>query len=359
MDSRRITRDNLAGLAADLLAAGTAVIAPARGSDGGVDYRPISDATQSVLDGSMPRRSLKEFFLPVTEPLFAWRQRGGAVELEPVPTSFPPRVVIGARPCDAAAVAVMDRVMGWDYRDELWFGRREATTIVSLACTSCDEACFCAAVGLAPDTTKGSDLMLTPDGEGFAVDVVTEKGARLVAEHQARFAAGQPRVSPEPLVAATRAKVAENLTADPGTLRGWLAAHFEHPLWEDVALRCHGCGACASVCPTCHCFDIVDEPEGVAHGVRRRNWDTCQTPTFTVHASGHNPRTQQNARFRQRVMHKFSIYPAKFGEVLCSGCGRCVRCCPGGMNLQEVLARVALLAAAATAPATATTEATA
>ena len=72
-------------------------------------------------------------------------------------------------------------------------------------------------------------------------------------------------------------------------------------------------------------------------GVRRRNWDTCQTGRFTVHASGHNPRANQNARFRQRVLHKFSIYPERFGEILCTGCGRCTRACPAGMDIAEVL----------------------
>ena len=36
-------------------------------------------------------------------------------------------------------------------------------------------------------------------------------------------------------------------------------------------------------------------------------------------------------------MHKFSIYPARFGEILCTGCGRCSRACPGGMDLPEIL----------------------
>jgi len=121
-------------------------------------------------------------------------------------------------------------------------------------------------------------------------------------------------------------------------------------VWEQLALRCHGCGACAAVCPTCHCFDIVDEPEGVAHGTRRRNWDTCQTGRFTVHASGHNPRTSQTARIRQRVMHKFHIYPTKFGETLCSGCGRCARQCPAGMDLPEILALLTSLATTPTQP---------
>jgi ferredoxin len=45
-------------------------------------------------------------------------------------------------------------------------------------------------------------------------------------------------------------------------------------------------------------------------------------------------------------MHKFSIYPDRFGEVLCTGCGRCARACPGGMDLPEVLKTIAALAGA-------------
>ena len=123
-------------------------------------------------------------------------------------------------------------------------------------------------------------------------------------------------------------------------MRDWIDTHFDDPLLAALGVRCNGCGACSSVCPTCHCFDIVDEEEGVGRGTRRRCWDTCQSPTFTLHASGHNPRDDQNARFRQRINHKFSIYPLRFGEVLCTGCGRCTRVCHAGQDLVEILAAI-------------------
>ena len=186
--------------------------------------------------------------------------------------------------------------------------------------------------------------MLTPAGEGFLVEAVSAKGAAFVAAHVSRFAdtdraalTAGPRATAD---AATAQQPQISLTE----VQRWLTNGFQHELWDTVALRCHGCGACAAVCPTCHCFDIVDEPEGVCAGTRRRNWDTCQTARFTVHASGHNPRADQNARFRQRVMHKFSVYPNRFGEVLCTGCGRCARACPGGMDLAEVLRAIGALA---------------
>jgi ferredoxin len=386
MKTRSISRENLAALVADLVKGGTDVVAPARASDGKVDYRRVAKFDEITMNGGMPRRSLKEFFLPPTEALFSWKQKQADITLEPVPTTFGPAVVLGARPCDTAGVVVLDKVMGWDFRDELWFGRREATTIVSLACSGVDDSCFCRVVGLSPETEKGADLVLYPADGGFLAQPVTEKGEALISAHSARFVdapAGDPgkatagkekkataaaaapatpggAKSETVLPAGAKAGTAipAGATAAPasvgtggiggpvdlGSVHDWLADHFEHPLWEAIAFRCHGCGACASVCPTCHCFDIVDEPEGVTEGTRRRNWDTCQEGRFTLHASGHNPRAQQNARFRQRVMHKFYIYPEKFGETLCTGCGRCVRDCPGGMDLPEIVAKIAALA---------------
>ncbi len=127
-------------------------------------------------------------------------------------------------------------------------------------------------------------------------------------------------------------------------LPDWLAAHFDHPFWNTLALRCHGCGACTTVCSTCHCFDIVDEHDTYGRGARRRNWDFCQSSKFTLHASGHNPRADQNQRTRQRIMHKFSIYPRRFDSILCTGCGRCARACGAGMNLPEILGQLVQLA---------------
>jgi ferredoxin len=81
---------------------------------------------------------------------------------------------------------------------------------------------------------------------------------------------------------------------------------------------------------------MVDEG-GAAGGAKVRNWDACQHALFTLHASGHNPRGTQWQRQRQRVYHKFHIYPQKFGAILCTGCGNCTRNCPVQLGLLPVL----------------------
>ena len=72
-----------------------------------------------------------------------------------------------------------------------------------------------------------------------------------------------------------------------------------------------------------------------------RNWDACQFAMFTMHASGHNPRGDQSQRQRQRIAHKFHVYPQKFGQLLCTGCGNCSRNCPVGMGVLPVLQSLA------------------
>jgi ferredoxin len=126
---------------------------------------------------------------------------------------------------------------------------------------------------------------------------------------------------------------------EPETIRKFVSEHFEDPFWKEHALTCVGCGTCAFTCPTCHCFDIVDAGPS-AGNARVRTWDSCQFPIFTAHASGHNPRPAQPSRQRQRLLHKFSIYPKKFGEILCTGCGNCTRNCPEGIGVLSVATEI-------------------
>ncbi len=60
-----------------------------------------------------------------------------------------------------------------------------------------------------------------------------------------------------------------------------------------------------------------------------------------MHASGHNPRSNQGQRQRQRVYHKFRIYPEKFDDILCTGCGNCTRNCPVGLGVLPLVEAIA------------------
>ena len=324
-----LSQDALRQLAAQWLADGKTVIGPVRIQPGKIWFSPLQSAGDLFLEGWVrPANSIKEAVFPRHEPLYGYRIEKNSVELTDLPAGVPEQIVIGAHPCDAVAFPILDKIFNWDYTDEFYNRRRAATTVVTFACTTHDAQCFCTTVGLAPDSPRGSDILLSDRNDGtFAVHALTEKGHALIPDTEQYAAAAQPPAE-QPAV-----------KFDPAAVAAFARAHFDDPFWAAQSLACIGCGACAYTCPVCHCFDIVHEGNAL-QGACVRNWDACQFPLFTQHASGHNPRRNQGDRQRQRIYHKFVIYPEKFGEALCTGCGNCARNCPEGLGVLPLVTRI-------------------
>ena len=327
--SQTISHEDLLKLVDEWLGQGKVVAGPTLIKPDLCAYAALNAANQLVLTGFIhPANSTKEFFFPRHEPICAYRLNGNDVEIEDIDPPKTEQVIIGARPCDAAALPILDHVFNWDYADKFYNERRENTTVVTLACTDYDDNCFCTSVGLGPAAEKGSDAMLLPLGDGgYEVRCFTDKckalfeGKTVLSDKTGSASEGPAR------------------KIDVKWIEETLEDDYDNPAWKPLSLRCLGCGACAYNCPTCHCFDIVDEGNA-AGGLRVKNWDSCQFGQFTVHASGHNPRANQGQRQRQRIQHKFRIYPEKFNEILCTGCGTCTRNCPvalGVLNTLEAL----------------------
>jgi len=322
-------RDKIATLADRLGDRGDRVLAPVT-RDGITLFAEPESGSEIAFDVLRTARSAKEAFFPRSETLFAFHRDGGKVEIEPVDTVQRPTVLLWCRPCDAASFDMLDPLFSWDYDDAFWLERRAATTVVSIACDAPDEYCFCTSVGGSPGNKQGADLWLAPTGHGLVAEPQTEKGQALVDAFADLFIEGdaEPRIADMPTKFAVE------------KVRPWLDANFDHPFWKNVAYKCLGCGTCAFVCPTCHCFDISDDAD-FERGRRLRTWDSCGFSLFTLHASGHNPRPTQDGRYRQRVMHKFKYYVEKFGVTACVGCGRCSVSCPIDMNMCAVAAAIA------------------
>jgi ferredoxin len=286
------------------------------------------------------RQAPKELFFPRSEVLFTYRD--GKV----IPVELPEdrRVVFAMRPCDARSAVLLDHVFdadadeaaagGASVQDPYYMNRRRNTVLMGLACNQPLSTCFCTSVGGGPFSTDGLDVLWTDLGDRYLVEAITGQGEALIANSPHMREASSEDVGRKAELSARAVDAVSG--PDVQGVKEKLDGMYDSPFWQNVHLKCLGCGACTYLCPTCHCFDIQDEGDR-RQGRRVRNWDTCQFSLFTLHTSGHNPRTSGKERMRQRMMHKFNYFVENFDAIACVGCGRCVRECPVNLDIRAVL----------------------
>jgi len=149
--SEILAKSALRELANEWIAQGKVVAGPVQTKPGLVLYAPLGSADDIVLEGFVrPANSAKEFVFPRHDLLCRYHAEGNRVDLTNGGADGAPQILLAVRPCDAAAFPILDYVFNWDCRDESYNRRREATTVVTLACAAHDESCFCTSVGLSP-----------------------------------------------------------------------------------------------------------------------------------------------------------------------------------------------------------------
>jgi len=296
-------------------------------------YDRIVAVNDMETDYLLPVLSPKSLVFPPVETLFTYERKQEGVDITPADVkAYPERVVFGVRPCDARGLAILHQTFAQEPIDQLFEARVEKTILIGLSCSTADEACFCG--NRAGDTT-GSDILLTQVANGdYLVEIVTEKGSRLVERYADLFETPSELPDKTAYVATVRGLDAvENLPA-------LMKAAFDSNVFDQQSLACIGCGTCTYVCPVCGCFDMQDETQG-SKGRRVRCWDSCGFSCFTVHTTGHNPRGTQGQRWRQRMMHKFSYLPETNHTFGCVGCGRCIRSCPVHLDIAQLINNIA------------------
>jgi sulfhydrogenase subunit beta (sulfur reductase) len=168
-----------------------------------------------------------EFFPPAQD---LWRMTVGGEPSTTEPGLARPRAVVGARPCELAALDVLDRVLaGGAVADPVYAGRRRGTFVVAAECGTPASTCFCTSMGTGPSAESGFDLAVAELGTGdrhrFLVRVGTERGAEVLARVPSRPATDEDEAARHDVLGAAARSITRRLPAD--SVAGLLARNIE------------------------------------------------------------------------------------------------------------------------------------
>jgi ferredoxin len=247
-------------------------------------------------------------------------------------------ILLGIKPCDLKAINILDRIIYG--KNPIYTKRRDVIkAIIVEECLEPSENCFCSVVNSGPIVESGFDIAyarLTEDiiifkyGSSLGEKVLSRVGLKKADEvHIKKYLELVDRATSVMNSRVPNIKDIQKVLKERISDKG---------LWEELSLRCVGCGNCNYVCPTCFCIEIEDRVEG-NYSKRVGIWTGCRTYTYGLVAGMHF-RRELYTRYRHFILHKFLFYPLRVGDVGCVGCGRCSTWCPTGLDLKESLSRL-------------------
>lgn len=292
----------------------------------GIDYEVADQANISRIsyNKAKPATSLKTFFLPVKENVTG------------DPTVRKPRIIMGAPNCDIQGLRLLDEIyLDKDFDDLFYRVRRENTILISADCFEKQDHCHCTSYNVNPWSTEDADMAAILIGDMIILRVITQKGEDFIRQ----FSLVRP-LDNEGIISEIekKHKEAELLLAETNKglpdykTTGAIVGKAGEETWEKYSANCVSCGACATICPTCSCFLLIDKP-----GFEKiKQLDACQYPGFERVAGGEDALHELHHRFRNRYMCKYVWKSEKFHSLACTGCGRCIEACIGKINKNEL-----------------------
>lgn len=218
-----------------------------------------------------------------------------------------------------------------DFTDPIYRNRRERVFILSVDCLHPAGNCFCISMGTGPRVKKGFDLNLTELDDIFLLTIGSELARGLIIDLTYENASAFMLSTADHRI--EHAALEMGRTLETSDLPDLILNNLDHPQWEEISKRCLSCANCTQVCPTCFCWDAVDQMSLNGKETRReRVWDSCFNLGYSYLAGG-NTRPTIQSRYRQWLSHKLGTWQQQYGTLGCVGCGRCITWCPAGIDL--------------------------
>jgi sulfhydrogenase subunit beta (sulfur reductase) len=297
----------------------------------GIEYEILDPGNigRMSYNKAKPATSLKTFFLPVKENVTS----GQALRK--------PRIIIGAPNCDIQGLKILDEIyLDKDFTDRSYKERREHTILISIDCFEKQEHCHCTAYGIKPWSDTDADLSVIKIKDLIAIRIISQKGKDFLSQFSDVKPLDDSNVINSIEEAHHKAEILlqeSNMGLPDYKNTGLIVRKAGKEIWEKYSAHCVSCGACATICPTCSCFLLIDKP-----GFEKiKQLDACQYPGFERVAGGEDALHELPSRFRNRYMCKYVWKPEKFNSIACTGCGRCIEACIGKINKNELFMELA------------------
>ena len=279
-----------------------------------------------VYNKPKPTTPLKTFFLPIKENVVKISKPGSQ------------RIIMGIPSCDLAALNIQDEMyLNRDFEDPAYKKQRDRTILIGTDCHSTLEHCHCTTYDIKPYPEKNQDLTLIHNGDSIYLYTQTSKGDDLITILEEITSLSEPTENEIQTILNKREEMERILDEQNQYLpdyqkTGELVRESGEEIWHKYSQTCVSCGACATACPTCTCFILLEKP-----GFEKvRNLDACQYPGFEKVAAGEDPLAALYKRFYNRYMCKYVWKPEQFESTACTGCGRCIEACIGNINKNEL-----------------------